>query len=212
MKRLKYYKFSGYTFTFLTCRIKVYNYCVNVTLTVAINKHSDRSQLTVADEVFPWAGSYKTSHPLFAFTNLAVGTSMFSVQSMILAFDFIESTNGGICLIPLYIRSSVFSDLSCQDMADIWCLLVSGRRMLPVGPLELKVWPRESRLLPVCAADVEFDWDLQRLAAGDSVFTALVCSLSKFRGIAKHIVQLCKANVMSPYATMWVVDVKIRFT
>lgn len=54
MKRLKYYKCNGYTFTFLTCRIKVYNYCVNITSTVAINKHSDRIQPTVVDEVFPW--------------------------------------------------------------------------------------------------------------------------------------------------------------
>lgn len=80
-------------------------------------------------------------------------------------------------------------------MVDIWCLLVSGRRMLPVGLLELKVWPRESRLLPVCIADVEFDWDPGSLAAGDSVFTGLACSLSKFRSIAMHIVQLGKTNV-----------------
>lgn len=96
MKRLKYYKCNGYTFTFLTCRIKVYNYCVNVTSTVAINKHSDRIQPTVVDEVFPW--EEVTSHPLLAFTNLAVGTSIFYVQSVILAFDFTESKNGNICL------------------------------------------------------------------------------------------------------------------
>lgn len=87
----------------------------------------------------------------------------------------------------------MFSDSSCQDMANIWGLLgFTGRRMLPAGLLDLKVWPRESRLLPVCLADVEFDWDLGSLAAGDSVFTGLACSLS---GIAMHIFHLGKTNV-----------------
>lgn len=106
MKRLKYYKCNGYTFTFLTCRIKVYNYCVNVTSTVAINKHSDRIQPTVV-EVFPWVEV--TSHPLLAFTNLAVGTLISYVQSVILAFDFTESKNGDICLFPLYICVDIYS-------------------------------------------------------------------------------------------------------
>lgn len=120
MKRLKYYKCNGYTFTFLTCRIKVYNYCVNVTLTVAINKHSDRIQPTVVDEVFPWGGSYKTSCPLFAFTNLAVGTSIFYVQSVILAFDFIESKNGDICLFLLYICVDIDN---FQLLISVFCVL-----------------------------------------------------------------------------------------